>query len=229
MGKWTLALLAILFVASCAQDNTEEAKEAAKSGLSGLLRAEFGELLNFPGGVVCGEYEAFARYDESEGIYSFIYRDGTANMNPSDDDKAVFCGKDPAAQFQARFKTISPGQAGSSLAKIQQHMNELDNALNAYLADNEMYPVTLQGLEALLKASETYPKPTNFRAGGYLSAVPKDPWGRPYQYTSEEVLRMEPRTYTLLTLGKDGAEGGTGEDADIGSHQLKYLNHLDNL
>lgn len=36
-----------------------------------------------------------------------------------------------------------------------------------------------------------------------------DPWGRPYLYEPSE------RDFTLRTLGKDGLEGGEGEEADV--------------
>ena len=79
---------------------------------------------------------------------------------------------------------------------------------------------------ALVSESETYPKPPRFRAGGYIAKVPLDPWGRPYHYASEEKLRTEPIEYSLFTLGKDGKEGGTGDDADICSLHVKYLRHI---
>tara|TARA_B100000508_G_scaffold60333_1_gene47206 strand:+ start:242361 stop:242522 length:162 start_codon:yes stop_codon:yes gene_type:complete len=40
--------------------------------------------------------------------------------------------------------------------------------------------------------------------------VPNDPWGNPYIY-----LSRTPDHFLLQSLGRDGAEGGTGEDADI--------------
>jgi hypothetical protein len=39
--------------------------------------------------------------------------------------------------------------------------------------------------------------------------VPVDPWGRAYLY------RLASRAYVLQTLGRDGAQGGTGEDRDM--------------
>ena len=52
--------------------------------------------------------------------------------------------------------------------------------------------------------------------GPYLKkALPIDPWGRPYVYHSPGENNSD--TYDLLSLGRDGAPGGTGEDVDITS------------
>lgn len=229
MTRWALIAAALLLAAGCEKYDDDEVKATVKQGLLSIYDAEFGELKRYPGQVVCGEVDAIGRFQEHEGLRPFVFRDGEAIMNPTEDDLAIFCSENPAAQYEQRFGTVPTSQSGSSLKTIQQHMNALDEALQAYLDDNQLLPLTHQGLEALVSAPETNPKPPNFRQGGYLDAIPEDPWGQPYRYTSEEVLRMEPRIYTLLTLGKDNAEGGTGEDADISNAHLKYLNHLDTL
>jgi general secretion pathway protein G len=49
-------------------------------------------------------------------------------------------------------------------------------------------------------------------AGPYLKkAVPLDPWGNPYQYK----YPGERGDVDLLSLGRDGRAGGSGEDADL--------------
>ena len=57
------------------------------------------------------------------------------------------------------------------------------------------------------------PVPPNWKPGGYLDRLPKDPWGQPYQYLNPG-LRGEIDVYSF---GADGQPGGTGNDADIGS------------
>src|ERR1700761_8638770 len=54
-------------------------------------------------------------------------------------------------------------------------------ALDTYRLDNFKYPTTEQGLQALVKQPAD-PTITNYRAEGYLSAVPKDPWDHVSQY-----------------------------------------------
>jgi len=84
-------------------------------------------------------------------------------------------------------------------------------ALKLYRLDNISYPATEQGLQALVARPTTQPVPSNWKTGGYLDRVPKDPWGRDYQYLNPGV-RGEMDVYSL---GADGAPGGEGNNADI--------------
>jgi general secretion pathway protein G len=103
------------------------------------------------------------------------------------------------------------GRAKDSTARAQIEM--LGSALEAYRLDNDAYPTTEQGLAALVKRPETAPVPRDWR-GPYLKRdVPKDPWGIPYVYRSP--AREDAGGYELLTLGRDGREGGEGENADV--------------
>ena len=88
-------------------------------------------------------------------------------------------------------------------------------ALDSYRLDNGVYPTTQQGLEALWAQPTTAPAPRNW-TGPYLrKRVPADPWGNPYVYRSPG--EANPDSYDLVSLGRDGAPGGEGEDADIRS------------
>ena len=103
------------------------------------------------------------------------------------------------------------GRAKDSTARAQIEM--LGSALEAYRLDNDAYPTTDQGLAALVKRPETAPVPRDWR-GPYLKRdVPKDPWGAAYLYRSP--AREDAGGYELLTLGRDGREGGEGENADV--------------
>ena len=99
--------------------------------------------------------------------------------------------------------------AKSDIATIMQ-------ALKLYRLDNQRYPTGEQGLNALVAKPETPPIPPNWKPGGYLERLPKDPWGNPYQYLSPG-LRGE---IDVFSFGADGAPGGTGVDADVGSWDL---------
>ena len=231
MGRWALVLGAISLLFGCA-DNTgdiDQAKKALQGILSSHADAEYRALESFPGGVVCGEYNPAGEFGIREGYTRFIVRNNEADRIASDDDWEIFCSKDPAAKLQDRFGIGPMNKANAALLQVQGDLNGLDLALNAYIKDNSIFPVTKQGLDALVNASNSAPKPGKFREGGYIDEIPLDPWGRPYHYIYEEQLRMTPRKYTLYTLGKDGVEGGLGENADISNEHLEYLNHSVNL
>lgn len=109
-------------------------------------------------------------------------------------------------------KIISrPDEARVMAAK--QDIASLMQALKLYRLDNQRYPVTEQGLQALASRPTTAPLPPNWKAGGYVERLPKDPWGNPYQYLNPG-MRGE---IDIFSLGADGALGGEGNDADIGS------------
>lgn len=102
-------------------------------------------------------------------------------------------------------------QVGKSEVKVARAQIEaFGKALDQYRLDSGHYPTTEQGLQALI----TKPADETRWDGPYLKkGVPLDPWGSAYIY-------KRPGTkgeYDIISLGKDGAPGGTGEDADIGS------------
>lgn len=92
-------------------------------------------------------------------------------------------------------------------------VNNLTQALKLYKLDNQRFPSTEQGLNALTTRPTAAPVPPNWRR--YLDKLPTDPWGRPYQYLNPG-LHGE---VDVLSLGADGQPGGEGKDADIGSWQ----------
>ncbi len=95
----------------------------------------------------------------------------------------------------------------------KQDIATLMQALKLYRLDNQRYPSTEQGLQALVTRPSGGPAPLNWKAGGYLDRLNKDPWGNAYQYQSPG-SRGEIDVYSY---GADGKPGGTGNDADIGS------------
>jgi general secretion pathway protein G len=112
-------------------------------------------------------------------------------------------------------KIISrPDEARVIAAK--QDIASLMQALKLYRLDNQHYPVTEQGLQALSAKPNTAPVPPNWKAGGYLERLPNDPWGNPYQYLNPGIHGE----IDVFSFGADGAPGGEGNDADIGSWAL---------
>jgi general secretion pathway protein G len=104
-----------------------------------------------------------------------------------------------------------PDEARATAAK--HDVGTINQALKLYRLDIGRYPTTEQGLKALVERPTSEPIPQNWKAGGYLSSVPKDPWGNPYQY-SNPGTRGE---IDVISYGADGKPGGTGTDADIGN------------
>ena len=86
-------------------------------------------------------------------------------------------------------------------------------ALKLYRLDNGFYPATDQGLAALVQKPASAPVPNNWKQGGYLERLPKDPWGSDYQYLYPGVKGE----IDVFSLGADRTRGGDGSGADIGN------------
>ena len=99
------------------------------------------------------------------------------------------------------------------VTKAKQDMQGFETALAMFKLDNSKYPTTDQGLTALVQ-QPTDPSIRNWRPGGYLQQVSKDPWGYDYHY---EFPGTHGKEYDLYTLGADNQPGGEGPDADIGN------------
>ena len=100
-------------------------------------------------------------------------------------------------------------QVGKSEVQVARaQIDAFDKALDQYRLDTRRIPSAEQGLTALVA------RPTNEPGwnGPYLKkGLPNDPWGRPYLYR----VPGQKGEYDVLSLGRDGRPGGTGEDLDI--------------
>ncbi len=103
----------------------------------------------------------------------------------------------------------SLGQA--EVKKVRADMAGLQTALKMYRMQNFAYPTTEQGLEALVTKPSLAPVPRNWKTGGYVEKLSKDPWGNEYQYTAPG----EGHEYDIISLGADGISGGEGNNADL--------------
>jgi general secretion pathway protein G len=101
-------------------------------------------------------------------------------------------------------------QVGKSEIKATRaQLDAFDKALGAFRLDTGHYPSTEQGLNALVVRPADEPH----WSGPYLAkSVPPDPWGHGYIYHQPGT---EGHDYDLLSYGKDGQPGGSGENADI--------------
>ena len=108
------------------------------------------------------------------------------------------------------FNLFKKGQRQTTKLKITQ----LGQYLDRYQLDCNRYPNTEQGLQALLTAPSSTPTCKNYDPNGYTDGrkdVIKDAWDNPLTYESDG------STYVAKSLGKDGVEGGDGDNSDISS------------
>ena len=99
------------------------------------------------------------------------------------------------------------GKSEVTVAKAQ--IEAFEKSLDTYRLDVGRYPTTEEGLGALLVAPPAAGTRWN---GPYLKkAVPPDPWGHAYQYRAPG----SKGEYDIVSMGKDGQPGGSGDNADI--------------
>jgi general secretion pathway protein G len=109
---------------------------------------------------------------------------------------------------------VLPSQDRAMVTKAKADIATLETALEQYRLDNLTYPSSSDGLQALVTAPPSLMQAERYRRGGYVKSLPQDPWGRPYQYQSPG-LNGQP--FDILSLGADGAPGGSDDNADIRS------------
>ncbi len=95
--------------------------------------------------------------------------------------------------------------------KVLADFANLETALKLYKLDNYVYPSTEQSLIALVEETSISPTPKNFKSGGYMEKLPKDPWGGDYIYIS-------PGDHGDIDIYSLGANG-QGEETLIGNWQ----------
>lgn len=101
------------------------------------------------------------------------------------------------------------------VTKAKQDIQALVTALNMYKLDNYTYPSTEQGLEALVREPAGQPEAPNWKQGGYIERLMKDPWGNDYQYLNPGVHGE----IDVWSFGANGTSGGEGINAEIGNWQ----------
>jgi general secretion pathway protein G len=104
----------------------------------------------------------------------------------------------------------------AKVSKAKADVQALEAALTMYRIDNSRYPTSEQGLAALVQKPND-PAIKNWKPGGYLDRISKDPWGNDYQYAYPGTHGKD---YDVFSMGADGQPGGEGLDADIGNWNL---------
>ncbi len=94
---------------------------------------------------------------------------------------------------------VMPAADRAAVTMARADIATLEQGVEMYRLDNQRYPTSEEGLQALV-------------AGEYIRRLPNDPWNHPYRYGAPG---RDGRPFTILTWGADGREGGSGENADI--------------
>jgi general secretion pathway protein G len=102
------------------------------------------------------------------------------------------------------------------IAKAKQDIQAMQTALTMFKLDNYVYPTTEMGIKALAQKPDASTI-KNWRSGGYLQKVNKDPWKNDYVYVSPGTHGGD---YDIYSMGADGQVGGEGVSADIGNWNL---------
>jgi general secretion pathway protein G len=108
-----------------------------------------------------------------------------------------------------------PEEAKQLKSKMQ--IESISTALKLFKLDSGNYPTTAQGLQALVEQPESGNLSKNWRKGGYLDKIPKDPWGNDYLYVSPGVHG----DFDISSYGGDGVAGGEDKDKDINSWEIE--------
>jgi len=117
------------------------------------------------------------------------------------------------------FVSSTVTASSSRIPRANTDIATLSAAVDLFKADVGRYPSVQEGLGVLVAPSTI----KNYNPGGYLKALPIDPWGRPYRYESPGPNNTE--TFDLWSYGADGLPGGDGFDADIGNWLNGYTAH----
>jgi general secretion pathway protein G len=110
---------------------------------------------------------------------------------------------------------VLPATGRANTEKAKADIATIEQALEMYRLDNLNYPSTTEGLQALIGPPPGMGQPQRYRQGGYIKRLPDDPWGNPYRY----LFPGQRGAFDIFSYGADNAEGGEGENADLGNWQ----------
>ena len=99
--------------------------------------------------------------------------------------------------------------ARSRQERARMDVASLRNAVELFYLQRSRYPTNAEGMEVLTDRTAAH-------QSGIISELPNDPWGREYIY----LCPGKHGAFDILSLGRDGAQGGEGEDADVESWRL---------
>lgn len=101
----------------------------------------------------------------------------------------------------------------AKISKVVQDIKGLETSLTMYKMDNDQYPNTEQGLEALVEETDVEPLPRRYPEGGYVKRLENDPWGNAYQL-------LNPGDNGDIDIFSMGPDGEQGTEDDIGNWNI---------
>lgn len=99
----------------------------------------------------------------------------------------------------------------AKIAKAKADISTLGGLLQQFRMDNDRYPTTEEGLQALRVRPSDAP---NWKGPYTTKDIPVDPWGNEYVYQAPGPNGQD---FLITSYGADGAPGGDGDAADITS------------
>ncbi len=90
----------------------------------------------------------------------------------------------------------------AKLSQVEADFKSFDSALAMYKLNGGTFPVTQQGLKALVEKPSSIPAPR--RWAQIMPEVPLDPWGNPYGYRFPG--RKNTGEFEVFSCGRDGQE-----------------------
>jgi general secretion pathway protein G len=114
-----------------------------------------------------------------------------------------------AAAIIPRFVTTT---YDAKVSAAKGHIAEFESALERFNVHMDRYPTSDEGLKVLLEAPSGEEKKWR---GPYIKMLRNDPWGSAYQYKFPGAHHTS--SYDLWSRGADLADGGEGNNADIGN------------
>jgi general secretion pathway protein G len=104
------------------------------------------------------------------------------------------------------WRNVATAKATTAKAQIET----FENAIEQFRLDVGRLPTQEEGLQSVRIRPPSLDE--SKWKGPYLQKeLPLDPWGNPYVYR----MPGQHGDYDILSYGRDGHEGGDGEDADV--------------
>lgn len=113
-----------------------------------------------------------------------------------------------AILLAAAIKFMAPNVDIAKTVRVRGDIGSIKTSLLAYQGLNGFYPTSEQGLQALVTAPSTDPKPARWQQ--FMEQLPTDPWGSIYVYKFPGT--KNPTKYDLYSAGPDRVADTADDD-----------------